>query len=468
MSGVDDGVPLLEWHDELLRGGGVLKRWQGELEQALQKAQEEPTALLEVGRAAVIETDNWLAAACAAKRIAADLKLPFVAISRENLAEVLLGLVPLRMPMVVFLCSDDTWSRPEFDGQDNSEDYQRLRATADLAQVLAVPAARAQLIRGVLLFESLPHLILVTQTPNLSRFSHALSGANLFDRRFGLPPVSAAQIGRQLLNDLGLEYCSSTLQAQAAKLVVFLNEDSPIKRQSDLHQLRRLQRRLGRPLEFSDIVSAGHAHFIERDAEPDLNPAELARRKLVAYHEAGHAAMQMIHSKGQHMPEHATISGSGDVGGFVIMNLEQRMQGLNDFRQFQGLIRVGLAGRAAEELLLGAEGVSAGAQSDLRSATGLSMHCFAHYGYAPNMLDSGGSGSNLVVWNLDQASQFERVHDMVRQWLATEYAAVKQLLAQHRALLDAIAQALLVDPVQDQEELTALWLAHGGRGVESV
>lgn len=127
-------------------------------------------------------------------------------------------------------------------------------------------------------------------------------------------------------------------------------------------------------------------------------------------------------------------------------------------------VRIGLAGRAAEELVFGPELVSHGSRDDLKRVTLSAASAFAFWGFAPSMEKERQSGSNLSLSGIDDdlfiPSESAHTKALVREFLATEYGVVMEVLAVHRSLLDAIAERLLVDAVVDQEALEELVRGH--------
>ena len=73
------------------------------------------------------------------------------------------------------------------------------------------------------------------------------------------------------------------------------------------------------------------------------------------------------------------------------------------------------------------------------------------------------SASNLAVLNLGEVDplQYERVSKDVRNFLEEQYLYVMNTLKEKRALVDAVAQRLLWDPVVDQQEMKTLSEQHG-------
>lgn len=99
---------------------------------------------------------------------------------------------------------------------------------------------------------------------------------------------------------------------------------------------------------------------------------------------------------------------------------------------------------------------------DLKSATDLAGTAFAIWGFAPSMESEGRAASNLAIVDGDTISASEHAHveRLVRQFLRVEYRVVKDMLAAHRPLLDAIAEGLMRDAVLDQAAIAGLVREH--------
>ena len=87
-------------------------------------------------------------------------------------------------------------------------------------------------------------------------------------------------------------------------------------------------------------------------------------KKLLAYHEAGHAIMTEL-TPGADPVHKVTIIPRGDAGGFMMPLPEEKL--VTTSRQMLAEIKVLFGGRAAEEI--GLEDVSTGAYSDIKRAT---------------------------------------------------------------------------------------------------
>jgi cell division protease FtsH len=134
------------------------------------------------------------------------------------------------------------------------------------------------------------------------------------------------------------------------------------------------------------------------------------------------------------------------------------------YEDFRHKIRISLAGRAAEEIAFGFDGISSGSRADLEDCAQLSIKAFAFWGFAPSMNDIEASASNLAIL-LDDPSPSENLHYemLTRKFLADEYKAAVKILNENRTLLDAITDRLLRDSVLEQSEIADLYAAHVGQ-----
>src|SRR5947199_8056444 len=99
-------------------------------------------------------------------------------------------------------------------------------------------------------------------------------------------------------------------------------------------------------------------------------------RRILAFHEAGHAVMS--HLTGDLLPVHkVTIVSRGNALGYTL-NLPAEERYLHTTEEFEDLLKVFLAGRAAEEVVFGR--ITNGAANDLEKATELARAMVFDYG----------------------------------------------------------------------------------------
>ena len=155
-------------------------------------------------------------------------------------------------------------------------------------------------------------------------------------------------------------------------------------------------------------------------------------RKLVAYHEAGHALVSYLSGE---KPNYVTIVSRGDYGGFVEHAEDEKRFGYNK-REMLNLIRTALAGRAAEILCYGDEdGLSTGPSSDLMKATRIAEQMIGIYGMDPIF-----GMATLRNVEGDLALQLRKA---VNDILCRELENAIQEIETHRNAFDAVVNALI-------------------------
>ncbi|MBQ9537688.1 MAG: ATP-dependent zinc metalloprotease FtsH [Treponema sp.] len=198
-----------------------------------------------------------------------------------------------------------------------------------------------------------------------------------------------------------------------------------------------------------DKVSIGLKKKTRRENEKE--------RKLVAYHETGHAIV------GAFTPDHppvnkiTVIPRSHGVGGFTQYreDEEKHLQTYNDL-----IIEVDslLGGRAAEEVVFNE--ISTGASNDISRATGIIKSMITDYGMSERFrnvtLGKGGRGYGgpqepELVREFSEDTQ-KYVDEEIARIMAERYSHVLELLRQHRALLDYVASRLLEKETIDGKE----------------
>jgi len=123
---------------------------------------------------------------------------------------------------------------------------------------------------------------------------------------------------------------------------------------------------------------------------------------------------------------------------------------LHTGEEFEDLLKVYLAGRAAEQIVFGR--VTNGAANDLEKATEVARAMVFEYGM------SGASASRTMrADNYALSEETKRLRDQEQARLTDEaYAEATRLLQKHRPVLDRIAKALLEKETLDKDELREL------------
>src|SRR3954449_11294400 len=171
-------------------------------------------------------------------------------------------------------------------------------------------------------------------------------------------------------------------------------------------------------------------------------------KRILAYHEAGHAVMS--HLMGDVMPvQKATIVSRGQALGYTL-NVPSEDRYLHTKEELSDMMKVYLAGRAAEYVVFGR--VTNGAANDLERVTGLARSMVFEYG-----MSDGAVSRTMRADNYALSEETKKVRDMEQAHLTDgAYKEAVRLLHKHRASLDRVAQALLDKETLDRAELDEL------------
>lgn len=188
-------------------------------------------------------------------------------------------------------------------------------------------------------------------------------------------------------------------------------------------------------------------------------------KRLIAYHECGHALLMTLLPHADPLNKVTIIPRSGGAGGFAqqLPNEEQIDSGMYSRAWLLDRVVVGFGGRAAEELVFGYSEVTTGASNDLQQNTNLVRQMVTRFGMSelgPLMLDPpnnevflGGGWMNRVEYSEDVAAKIDR---QVRRILESCYQKAKQILLEHRPLLDRLADTLVERETLDGDEFRAI------------
>ena len=164
-------------------------------------------------------------------------------------------------------------------------------------------------------------------------------------------------------------------------------------------------------------------------------------KKLLAYHEAGHALMTEI-TEGADPVHKVTIIPRGSAGGFMMPLPEEKL--VTGSKDIIAEIRVLFGGRASEELVL--DDISTGAYSDIKRATQLAKVYVTKVGmnseFGPVNLEASDDMNYNWIPNISDETSRE-IDLEVRKMLKVEYDNTLNVLRNNRDKLDAIANLLL-------------------------
>jgi cell division protease FtsH len=182
-------------------------------------------------------------------------------------------------------------------------------------------------------------------------------------------------------------------------------------------------------------------------------------RRLIAYHEAGHALVSLS-LPGSDPLHKVTIIPRGRALGITAYLPEEE---LHKYTKQSILSRLAMAygGRVAEELVFGPEKVTTGAAQDIQHATDIARRMVTQYG----MSDTIGPiavgdreaeiflGREVVQRREISERTAELVDTEVKRILGHAYERAKTVLIDHRDALDRLAATLLERETLDREDV---------------
>ena len=252
---------------------------------------------------------------------------------------------------------------------------------------------------------------------------------------------------KKFVKGLTLEYIAQrTVGFSGADLENLLNEAAllAVRKNSDAISLEDLD-------EAYDRVIMGPAKKSKKYSEKE--------KKLVAYHEAGHAVVG-IKLEDANEVQKITIVPRGAAGGYNLM-LPKEEKFFSTKTELEQTICGLLGGRVAEEIVLKVQ--SSGAQNDFERATKIARSMVTEYGMSdlgPIQFEHQESSVFLgrdynKSRNFSSQVAFEIDQEM-RKIIETSYEKTKKIISSNRKLLDLIANTLLEKETLTKEEIDSL------------
>ena len=219
-------------------------------------------------------------------------------------------------------------------------------------------------------------------------------------------------------------------------------------------------------------VRSGHQMITLSDVDEAIDrviggPAKKSRkyteheRKLVAYHETGHAFSGLTLEDANQVQK-VTIVPRGDAGGYNLMTPREETY-FSTKKQLLATITGYMGGRTAEEIFFG--DVSSGAHNDIEQATRIARMMVTELGMSELGPIKYDSGDNAVFLGRDY-SQLSNTHSgqiafeidqQVRKIIETAHAQATEIINNNKDKMDIIANALLEHETLNHEQIQSLY-----------
>jgi cell division protease FtsH len=393
-----------------------------------------------------------------ARAVAGEAKVPFFHLSGSEFVEMFVGVGASRVrdlfenakkmsPAIIFIDEIDAVGRSRGVGIGGGNDEREQTLNQILVEMDG--------------FEPTEKVIVIAATNRSDVLDPALLRPGRFDRRVMLDMPDRKD--REAI--LGIHARKKPL-AEDVKLTV-IAERTPGFSGADLQSLMNesailAAREERKTITQWDIIRSIEKVMIGPERKSHLHSKQ--ERKIVAYHEAGHAVVASALPNAD--PVHkVSIVARGRAGGYTLkLPLEERK--LTNRAQYLDDIAMSLGGYVAEKMLFGE--VTTGPSNDLQVATRTARNMVTLWGMSdeigPVALEKA-PGNALFAPGTEKREHSDRVEAMideeVSKIMTNGMKVAEQTLAQHRAALDAVAQALLEKETLEQDEYDAVIIKHG-------
>ena len=406
-----------------------------------------------------------------AKAVAGEAGVPFFSISGSEFVEMFVGVGASRVrdlfeqakknaPCIVFIDEIDAVGRQRGAGLGGGNDEREQTLN--------------QLLTEMDGFEGNTGIIIVAATNRPDVLDAALMRPGRFDRQVVVDrPDYAGRLqilgvharGKTLSKDVDLDKIARrTPGYTGADLANLLNEAAILAARRQLTEVSM------------DEVNDAIERVMAGPEKKDRVMSE-KRKRLVAYHEAGHALVGAL------MPDYdpvqkISIIPRGNAGGLTFFTpSEERMEsGLYSRAYLQNQMAVALGGRVAEEIVYGEDEVTTGASNDLQQVARVARQMVTRFGMSDRLgpVALGRSQGGMFLGR-DIASERDfsedtaaAIDEEVSLLVAEAYKRATAVLNGNRSVLDELAEMLVERETVDAEDLQELLIRSDVRVAEYV
>jgi cell division protease FtsH len=390
-----------------------------------------------------------------AKAVSGEAGVPFFSISGSEFVEMFVGVGASRVrdlfdqakrhsPCIVFVDEIDAVGRQRGAGLGGSHDEREQTLNQMLVEMDG--------------FDTDTNVIIVAATNRPDILDPALLRPGRFDRRVILdrPDMRGREAilkvhtkGKPLSTDVDLGVLArSTPGFVGADLENLVNESAILAARRNLKMIGQ-----------SEMEEA-----IERViAGPERKSRLISKeeKRIVAYHEAGHAIL--MNALPEADPVHkVSIIARGMAGGYTLALPEEDRTLMPRKKLIADMIGL-LGGRAAEELVF--NDITSGASNDLERVTRMARAMVTRLGMSESLGPMVyGQKEELIFLGREISEQrdyseavAEQIDDEVRKLVNESFEKAKSILSQYRDKLDALASRLLEVETVTREEFEAIF-----------
>ena len=387
-----------------------------------------------------------------AKAVAGEANVPFFSISGSDFVEMFVGVGASRVrdlfkeaskmaPCIIFIDEIDTIGKSR-DNRMGGNDEREQTLNQLLAELDGFDPGKGVIVLGA------------TNRPEV--LDKALLRPGRFDRRITIDrPNLAGRLATlqvhtrkiKLAEDVNLNKIAlATAGCVGADLANLVNEAA----------LRAVRK--GRRLVTQEDLLASF-EFVIAGSEKKNSVLTEFERKLVAYHEVGHAMVAYKQKNAEPVQKITIVPHTEGSLGYTLLMPEEDKTNLRTKEELMAKITVSMGGRAAEEVVM--ETMTNGASQDIQEATNIARNMVAMYGMSEEFgMMALGSVRNQYLdggYGLDCAQDTAAVMDKaVKAVLDVCYADAVEVIKANREDMDKVVAYLLEKETITGGEMVAI------------
>ena len=373
-----------------------------------------------------------------AKAVAGEAKVPFFSMSGSEFVEMFVGVGASRVrdlfnkarknaPCIVFIDEIDAVGRKRGTGQGGGNDEREQTLNQLLVEMDG--------------FGTDETIIVLAATNRADVLDRALTRPGRFDRQVyvDMPDIKGREEilrvhakGKKFAPDVDFKIIAKKTAGMAgADLANILNEGAI------------LAARAGRTeITMADLEEASEK--VQMGPEKRSKVVSETDKKIVAYHESGHAIVNFVVG-GEDKVHKITMIPRGQAGGYTLsLPAEQRL--VYSKKYFMDEIAIFFGGRAAEEIVFGKDNITSGASNDIQVATSFAQQMVTKLGmsekFGPILLDGTREGDMFQSKYYSEQTGKE-IDDEIRSIINERYQKALSILNENRNKLEEVTRILL-------------------------
>ena len=373
-----------------------------------------------------------------AKAVAGEAKVPFFSMSGSEFVEMFVGVGASRVrdlfgkarknaPCIVFIDEIDAVGRKRGSGQGGGNDEREQTLNQLLVEMDG--------------FGTDETIIVLAATNRADVLDRALRRPGRFDRQVyvDMPDIKGREEilkvhakNKKFAPDVDFKIIAKKTAGMAgADLANILNEGAI------------LAARAGRTeITMADLEEASEK--VEMGPEKRSKVVPEKEKRIVAYHESGHAIVNFVLDSETKVHK-ITMIPRGQAGGYTLsLPAEQKI--IYSKKYFMDEIAIFFGGRAAEEIIFGKDNITSGASNDIKVATSYAQQMVTKLGmsekFGPILLDGTREGDMFQSKYYSEQTGKE-IDDEIRSIINERYQKALSILNENRNKLEEVTRILL-------------------------